>query len=151
MARRSGKLLTQRRRQKVEKDSLRRSSADKNLGPSRHCIRPSTRSSPLMPTTDLSNLCASGPRLDLVKIDAEGAEARVWEGMQQTLKRFPHAAVVLELHLQRDPPQAVGFLHEIERTGFALRLISYEGDVVPIGPDTIPARPQEHWSLWLQR
>ncbi len=28
---------------------------------------------------------------------------------------FPHAAVVMELHRQRDPPQTVGFLHEIER------------------------------------
>ena len=53
----------------------------------------------------LDRLCADWPRLDLVKIDAEGAEALVWEGMQGTLHRFPHAAVVLELHLQRDPPQ----------------------------------------------
>lgn len=99
----------------------------------------------------LDRLCADWPRLDLVKIDAEGAEALVWEGMQQTLRRFPHAAVVLELHLQRDPPQTVGFLHEIERAGYLLRSINYEGEVVPVGPDTILAQPQEHWTLWLRK
>jgi FkbM family methyltransferase len=57
------------------------------------------------PAITLDQLCTDWPRLDLVKIDAEGAEALVWEGMQKTLRRFPHAAVVLELHLQRDPPQ----------------------------------------------
>jgi uncharacterized protein (DUF952 family) len=99
----------------------------------------------------LDRLCADWPRLDLVKIDAEGAEALVWEGMQQTLRRFPHAVVVLELHLQRDPPQTVGFLHQLQRAGYALRSIGYEGDLAPTDPDTILAQPQEHWTLWLQK
>jgi len=99
----------------------------------------------------LDRLCADWPRLDLVKIDAEGAEALVWEGMQETLRRFPHVAVVLELHLQRDPPQAVGLLHQLQRAGYALRAIGYEGDLVPTDPDTILAHPQEHWTLWLQK
>jgi hypothetical protein len=86
-----------------------------------------------------------------VKIDVEGAEALVWEGMQQTLRRFPHAAIVIELHLQRDPPQTIGFLHEIERAGYPLRSINYDGDIVPVEADTILAQPQEHWALWLRR
>jgi len=103
------------------------------------------------PAITLDCLCADWPRLDLIKIDAEGAEALVWEGMQQTLRRFSHAAIVLELHLQRDPPQTVGFLHEIERAGYLLRSINYEGEVVPVAADMILAQPQEHWTLWLQR
>ena len=99
----------------------------------------------------LDRLCADWPRLDLVKIDAEGAEALVWEGMQQTLRRFPHAAIVLELHLQRDPPQTVSLLHQIERAGYALRTVGYEGDIVPTDAATILAQPQEHWTLWLLR
>jgi hypothetical protein len=86
-----------------------------------------------------------------VKIDAEGAEALVWEGMKESLRRFPHAAVVLELHLQRDPPQTVGFLHEIERAGYPLRSINYEGEIAPADAATILAQPQEHWTLWLQK
>jgi FkbM family methyltransferase len=103
------------------------------------------------PAITLDRLCADWPRLDLVKIDAEGAETLVWEGMQKTLRRFPHAVVVLELHLQRDPPQTVGFLHEIERAGYLLRSINYEGEVVPVDADTILSQPQEHWTLWLSK
>jgi FkbM family methyltransferase len=99
----------------------------------------------------IDRLCADWPRLDLVKIDAEGAEALVWDGMQDTLPRFPRAAVVLELHVQRDPPQTIGFLHEIARAGYKLRSINYEGEVVPTDAATILAKPQEHWTLWLQR
>jgi FkbM family methyltransferase len=99
----------------------------------------------------LDRLCTDWPRLDLVKIDAEGAEALVWEGMQKTLRRFPHAVVVMELHLQRDPPQTVGLLHQIERAGYLLRSINYEGEIVPVDADTILAQPQEHWTLHLQK
>ena len=98
----------------------------------------------------LDRLCDDWPRLDLVKIDAEGAEALVWNGMQKTLMQFPHAAVVMELHLQRDPAQTVEFLHRLERV-CALRAITYEGEIEAIDADTILARPIEHWTLWLQR
>lgn len=104
-----------------------------------------------VPAVTLDRLCADWPCLDLVKIDAEGAEALVWAGMRQTLNRFPHAAVVLELHLQRDPPQTVGFLHEIERAGYQLRGIDYDGEIVPTDAATILAKPHEHWTLWLQK
>lgn len=103
------------------------------------------------PTITLDRLCSDWPRLDLVKIDAEGAEALVWEGMQKALRRFPHAIVVLELHLQRDPPQTVGLLHQVERAGYPLRFINYEGEIVPTDPATVLTRPQEHWTLWLAR
>jgi FkbM family methyltransferase len=103
------------------------------------------------PAITLDQLCTDWPRLDLVKIDVEGAEALVWEGMQKTLRRFPHAAVVLELHLQRDPPQAVSLLHQVERAGYHLRAINYEGEVVPTEAATILGQPQEHWNLWLVR
>lgn len=103
------------------------------------------------PAITLDRLFADWPRLDLVKIDPEGAEALVWEGMQQTLRRFPYAAIALELHLQRDPPQTVGFLHEIERAAYPLRSINYEGEIAPVDTDTILAQPREHWTLFLQR
>ncbi|MDW8264108.1 MAG: FkbM family methyltransferase, partial [Gemmataceae bacterium] len=104
-----------------------------------------------VPSITLDRLCADWPRLDLVKIDAEGAEALVWEGMQQTLRRFPHAAVMMELHLQRDAAQTINLPHQIERGGYALRNVGYEGDLVPTDAATILAQPQEHWTLWLVR
>jgi FkbM family methyltransferase len=104
-----------------------------------------------VPTATLDHLLADWPRLDLVKIDAEGSESWVWDGMQQTLHRFPQAVVVMELHLQRDPPQITSFLHQLARSGYSLRFVNYDGDVVPIDPATIVANPQEHWMLWLQK
>jgi FkbM family methyltransferase len=104
-----------------------------------------------VPAVTLDRLCADWPRLDLVKIDAEGAEGLVWQGMQGMLRRFPHVAVVMELHLQRDSPQTVGLLHEIERAGYRLQCVSYEGEKVSAGADTIFALPQDHWTLWLQQ
>jgi FkbM family methyltransferase len=104
-----------------------------------------------VPAITLDSALAGWERLDLVKIDAEGAESLVWEGMQETLKRFPHAAVLVELHLQRDPPQVTSFLHQLERSGYSLRFVNYDGDLVPTDPATIVANPQEHWILWLRR
>lgn len=104
-----------------------------------------------VPMATLDRLCAEWERLDLVKIDAEGAEALVWDGMQQTVKRFPQVAVLVELHFQRDPLQITSFLHHLEGSGYALRFVNYDGDVVPTDPATIVANPQEHWILWLQK
>jgi FkbM family methyltransferase len=104
-----------------------------------------------VPMATLDRLCADWPRLDVVKIDAEGAEALVWEGMQETLHRFPHAVVVMELHLQRDTPQVASFLHQLGRSGYGLRFVNYDSDVVPTDAETILANPQEHWMLWLAR
>jgi hypothetical protein len=71
--------------------------------------------------------------------------------MQDTLRRFPYAAVVMELHLQRDPPQTVGLLHEIERAGYSFRCVNYEGAIVTTDSTTILAQPREHWTLWIER
>lgn len=80
-----------------------------------------------------------------------GSQALVWDGMQQTLRRFPHAAIVIVLHLQRDPPQTVGFLHQLEASGYKLRCINYEGDIVATDAAAILAQPQDHWTLRLVR
>lgn len=103
------------------------------------------------PAITLDRLCAEWPRLDLVKIDAEGAENLVWEGMQKSLNRFPDVAVVVELHLQRDVTQTARFLQRVEHAGGPLRRINYQGEIVPIDATTIMSQPHEHWTLWLQR
>jgi hypothetical protein len=104
-----------------------------------------------VPMTTLDRLCADWSRLDLVKIDAEGAESLVWDGMQQTLKRFPRAVVLVELHLQRDPPQTTSFLHQLERSGYSIRFVNYDGQITATDAATILANPREHWMLWIHR
>lgn len=54
-------------------------------------------------------------------------------------------------HLQRDPPQITSFLHQLERVGYSIRHLNYDGDIVPTDAATIVANPQEHWMLWLLR
>ncbi|MCS6978028.1 MAG: hypothetical protein NZM31_13615 [Gemmatales bacterium] len=61
----------------------------------------------------------------------------------------PHAAIVMDLHLQRDLPQAINFLHHIEETGYPLRSMSYEGDLVLVEANTMPNQLQKYWALWL--
>ncbi len=103
------------------------------------------------PAIILDSALSKWERLDVVKIDAEGAEALVWEGMQETLKRFPAVAVAIELYLQRDPPQVTSFLHQLEREGYSIRHLNYDGDIAATDAATIVANPQDHWMLWIQR
>jgi FkbM family methyltransferase len=102
-------------------------------------------------TTTIDALCADWPRLDLVKIDAEGAELLVWEGMRETRERFPRATTVLELHLPRDPQGTGNLLSTIQTGGYQLRAVNYAGQVVSVTDSTILSQPDEHWTLWLSR
>ncbi|MCO6454929.1 MAG: FkbM family methyltransferase [Pirellulaceae bacterium] len=104
-----------------------------------------------VPSMTLDRLCSNWPRMDLIKVDAEGAEGLVWEGMRQTLRRFPQTVVVLEVHLGRGPWQVQDLIRQMEADGFAPRAINYEGDIVDISLETIVEQPHEHWTLWLQK
>jgi hypothetical protein len=51
-----------------------------------------------VPATTIDTVTAACPRVDLVKIDVEGAEDAVLAGMQAGLSAGRYRAVVLELH-----------------------------------------------------
>lgn len=71
------------------------------------------------------------PRVDLVKIDAEGAEPLVWRGMARLLARHPGVSVVMEFCPARyEDPRA--FLGEIRRAGFPLRRVGYDAALAPV-------------------
>jgi FkbM family methyltransferase len=100
----------------------------------------------------VDDLTASWPRVDLVKIDAEGAEPLVWAGMQRTVRDNPGLIVVLEFVASRYR-DAAGFLSGIVDAGFDLRYVApdsaIEGitahDLLGDGPDG------EGWTLFLER
>jgi FkbM family methyltransferase len=48
----------------------------------------------------LDKICAQMERVDFVKIDAEGSEERIFEGMYDTIKRF-HPLIVMEFNALR--------------------------------------------------
>ncbi len=56
-------------------------------------------------------------RVDLIKIDAEGAEPEIWRGMQETLKRNPEITVVMEWDSNNwGAEKAQRFMEELEST-----------------------------------
>ena len=70
------------------------------------------------------------PRLDFLKIDAEGAEREIWTGMQRTLARSPAVQIVMEVNCLRYP-DAADFIGAIEDR-FPLQVIAGNGTPQPI-------------------
>jgi FkbM family methyltransferase len=91
------------------------------------------------------------PRVDLIKIDVEGAEEGVWRGMQRTLADNPGLIVILEFNVSRyDDPR--GFLHGIELAGFRLRYIDTDAEVKDVSVDELLSRQVGvDWMLYLAR
>jgi FkbM family methyltransferase len=91
------------------------------------------------------------PRVDLIKIDVEGAEESVWRGMQRTIADNPELVVALELNVARyDDPRS--FLAVIEEAGFRLRYIDTDADVKDVGVDELLRRQVgQDWMLYLAR
>ena len=84
----------------------------------------------------LDELTAGWPRVDLVKVDAEGAEDAIWRGMRRTIEHHPAIAIVLEFvpSRYRDP---AGFVREIQHAGFVLREISHDSELADVSDDDL--------------
>lgn len=80
-------------------------------------------------TTTLDSLVDSIPRCDVIKIDAQGADARVLKGARRLLKRF-HPRVIFELWpygwsaFEDDPAET---LASLERLGYQFWRVSRHG------------------------
>ena len=62
--------------------------------------------------------------VDVVKIDAEGAEPAILRGMQQIIKRCPGITIFIEfapVHLVRAKEEPQAFIDELRRQGFSIR------------------------------
>jgi FkbM family methyltransferase len=65
-------------------------------------------------------------RVDLVKIDAEGAEPLILRGMEQILHANPEIVILIEFapsHLRRAGVEPAGFLEHLQSSGFAIRVV----------------------------
>lgn len=103
-----------------------------------------------MPVRTVDDLIGDGP-LDAVKIDVEGAEWDLWQGMEKVLARGRPMRIFLEFNKHRlaDPD---AFLDSIERHGFSLAWIHPKHGTLPISRATILARETtEDWMLLLSR
>lgn len=102
-------------------------------------------------TITIDDATREWPRVDFVKIDAEGAEEAIWRGMRETIERNPELTVVLEVNALRydDPTSFVG---AIEGAGFPLRYVAYDGSIRPTTAAEVTAsRGAEDWMLYLTR
>jgi len=96
----------------------------------------------------IDTMVASWDRVDLIKIDAEGAEPEIWEGMQQTLRHNP--IVVLEYSPSRYK-DAAGFARTIEAAGYPLAVIDPASRIVPSSVDALANMSEDLAMLWLER
>jgi FkbM family methyltransferase len=100
-------------------------------------------------TVTVDALTREWPRVDLIKIDVEGAEQDVWQGMQRTIAQNPHLIVILEFNVDRyqDPRT---FLEAIELAGFRLRYIDFDAGLRQVTIDQLLRRQVgQDWMLFL--
>ena len=102
-------------------------------------------------STTIDALTHDWPRVDLIKIDVEGAEESVWRGMQRTIADNPAIVLLLELNVVRYD-DARGFLALIQEAGFRLRYIAVDAQVKDVSVDELLTRHVgQDWMLYLSR
>jgi hypothetical protein len=65
--------------------------------------------------------------VDLVKMDAEGAEMHVLEGMAETISKNPHMKIITEFgteHIERNNCSPSAFLERLRSYGFKLYAVN---------------------------
>jgi FkbM family methyltransferase len=102
-------------------------------------------------TVTVDALTRNWPRVDLIKIDVEGAEEDVWQGMQRTIAQNRGLVLILELNVDRyEDPRS--FLEAIELAGFRLRYIDFDSEVKNVTIDELLGRQVgQDWMLYLAR
>jgi FkbM family methyltransferase len=102
-------------------------------------------------TVTLDKLTRDWPRVDLIKVDAEGAEEAIWRGMRNTVRNNRDISIVMEFNcLRYSNPR--GFLQDIQTEGFSLRYIDYDAEIKSLTVDQcLTERPSEDWMLFLKR
>ena len=101
--------------------------------------------------TTLDELLAEWPRVDLVKIDVEGAEELVWRGMRDVVDLNPAITILLEVNSSRYD-DAKAFYRELEGCGFPLRYVDFDGEIKAIDIDRLAVdRFGDDWMLFLAR
>ena len=86
-------------------------------------------------TTTLDAALASESHVDVIKIDAEGAEPAIWAGMTSTLHRNPAVHIFMEFApplLRRAGHEPAALLDRIRADGFTIeRLAEETGETIP--------------------
>ena len=103
----------------------------------------------LVPVTTLDTVAADFARVDLIKIDAEGAEIGIVAGMREVIRRH-RPKLVLEFNAARyaDPR---GFLDELLALYGQVFLVGFDGTAESLAPETIlTTQVGQDWILYFQ-
>jgi FkbM family methyltransferase len=102
-----------------------------------------------VPTTNLDTLAEGLDRLDLVKIDAEGAEVNILAGMEKTIARLK-PAVLLEFNAARYP-DGRAFLDQLKKLFYRIRALNFDAALVDVtDADLLGTQLGEDWLLYLE-
>lgn len=83
-------------------------------------------------------------KVDFVKLDTEGSEARIWRGMRRTWESNPDLIVLAEYFT---PPEGPELLRELLDSGARVRRVDDEGDVVELAEQGVAP----YTMLWVTR
>jgi FkbM family methyltransferase len=88
-----------------------------------------------VPVASLDDIALERGRVDLIKIDAEGAELGIFSGMKRLVDR-DHPLLVIEFNAARyaDPGS---FLHELMASYPVCRELTFEGELAPVRPEDV--------------
>ena len=99
-----------------------------------------------IPVMSMDQLLTEETSVDIIKMDAEGAEPTIWKGMRDTVARYPDIQIFAEAHVN---PQLDGWLDAVEDDGFILRYVDTEGWFMPLNRNML--KEQLMWDLFLSR
>jgi FkbM family methyltransferase len=81
------------------------------------------------------------PRVDVVKIDTEGAELSVLRGMRQTIARLPALKIIIEYapqNLKGAGITPLAMIDELRSHQFSLQIIQNDGSLKKVDGDDVP-------------
>ncbi len=91
--------------------------------------------------TSLDAALAPGSQVNFVKIDAEGAESRIFRGMQRVLKDNRRLSIIVEFapqHFARAGETPDAFLDSLKKQGFEIFTVGDEdGGLTPVEPGEV--------------
>ncbi len=90
-------------------------------------------------------------RVDFLKIDVEGAEYHVWQGLAKTVAANPGIKIFLEVNFARQPQLMLELIRDIQNKGFTLKYVGEDGEIKPCNEGYIVAQSPNDVILMLER